>query len=173
MTAPRWSIMSAMIAVSAMVLAPNSQSWMRSPPSPIGLSIETLGPATKPSRDMEISRTTGMRRLQLAFQWNPPPPSRGRVGWGRWFSSTQLSLDRTTPTPTLPQLGGGRSDLRSLLLRVQHPVVAERIAQLREARVPEHVGRLGNAGGARLHRLREDGVDILWRLELDGDLDRR
>src|SRR5258705_13375408 len=29
---------------------------------------------------------------------NAPPPSRGRLGRGRWFSSTQSSLERATPT---------------------------------------------------------------------------
>src|SRR5688572_5018394 len=32
----------------------------------------------------------------------------GGSRWGRWLRSSQSSPDRTTPTPTLPQLGGGR-----------------------------------------------------------------
>jgi hypothetical protein len=71
------------------------------------LSIETLEPATKPSRDMEISRMVGMGKLQLHFNGTPSPePGEGRVGALVQLDS-QLSLDRTT----LPQLGGGRSDL--------------------------------------------------------------
>src|SRR5262245_47294115 len=47
------------------------------------------------------------------------PRRGGGLGWGRRrFSSTQSSSERTTPTPTLPQLGGGRSR-QSPLMRYQ------------------------------------------------------
>jgi predicted small lipoprotein YifL len=46
---------------------------------------------------------------------NSLPRGGGGLGWGRWFSSAQSSLERATPTPTLPQLGGGRK--RSVFVR--------------------------------------------------------
>src|SRR5215204_6055362 len=39
---------------------------------------------------------------------SPLPRAGGGLGWGRRrFTSTRSSHERTTPTPTLPQLGGG------------------------------------------------------------------
>ena len=91
-------------------------------------------------------------------------------------SENSLTPKRCFPLPTSPSLGEERTECvvcAFLLRRVQHPVMAERIAQLREARVPEHVGRLGDAGRARLHSPLKDRIDILRRLELEGELDRR
>src|SRR5688500_8575284 len=68
-------------------------------------------------RNIGLVIVTPLAAARHHIRWNAdvrkhslqsPPPRRGRVGWGRRrLSSTQSSQDRTTPTPTLPQLGGG------------------------------------------------------------------
>src|SRR5688572_4859509 len=46
---------------------------------------------------------------------NSLPRGGGGLGWGRRrLSSTRCAAERTTPTPALPQLGGGRRAVRSL-----------------------------------------------------------
>src|SRR5215204_6182208 len=47
---------------------------------------------------------------------SPLPRAGGGLGWGRRrFTSTRSSHERTTPTPTLPQLGGGGEAVRFLI----------------------------------------------------------
>ena len=45
----------------------------------------------------------------------PLPRAGGGLGWGRCFRLTQSSVERTTPAPTHPHLGGGGK--RSVLAR--------------------------------------------------------
>src|SRR4029453_16317761 len=73
-----------------------------------------IGPSTLGESSHSI--TDNLRALP-PHALQSPPPSRGRVrvggggggGGARRFRSTQSSHERATPTPTLPQLGGGRS----------------------------------------------------------------
>src|SRR5512145_1132262 len=103
-----------------------------------------------------------MRGRSKRSRQSPPPSAhadirrrwRGRVGWGRRrFSSTRSSLERTPPTPTLPQLGGGGRAACSLKCDSPAPLMRgrERKKELRQL-VADRQGADALAGGV------EDGV---------------
>jgi hypothetical protein len=55
------------------------------------------------------------RMRSLSARCNPLPRGGGGLGWGRQrFRLTRSSHERATPTPTLPQLGGGGREACSL-----------------------------------------------------------